>query len=235
MNDEKKIIQFLEKYKLNIENKEIYLQALTHRSYNPKTEVNNERLEFLGDAVLEFIVTDFLYRNFPEFNEGKLSQIRSLIVSAKYLSNFAIEIGLDKILLLGKGEEINGGRRKTSILSDTMESLIGAIYLSEGLNKTKNFCKDYIKKNISLLIDSDELKNPKTKVQEISQKLYGILPEYNVLQSEKINGEQYYVMNLKIEDLNFGPVRTNSKRDAEQMLAKMALDFFDGIIDLNQE
>lgn len=230
MDKEKNILKFLKKFNLNIDYIEIYTQAFTHRSFNPKTEINNERLEFLGDAVLELIVTDYLYKTFPLFNEGKLSQIRSLIVSAKFLSSFAQSLGIDKILLLGKGEETNGGRRKISILSDTMESLIGAIYICDGLDKTKEFCKSYIEISVKDLIDSEELKNPKTRIQEISQKLYGVLPVYQVIKEEKINGEQYYVMYLKVQDLDFGPVRTNSKRDAEQILAKMALEFFNGII-----
>lgn len=157
--------------------------------------------------------------------------MRSLIVSAPYLYKFALKLELDSILLLGKGEEINGGRRKISILSDTMESLIGAIYLSEGIEKVKKFCQNYIEENSRQLIDSNQLKNPKTIVQEISQKKFGSLPEYIVAKEEKINGERYYLMYLKIKDLDFGPVRTNSKRMAEQILAKIALDFFNGIIE----
>ncbi|MEJ5272595.1 MAG: ribonuclease III [Spirochaetota bacterium] len=227
MDFDKKILQFLKKHILNIEKVDIYTKALIHRSFSHKTDLNNERLEFLGDAVLEFIVTDYLYRNFNDFDEGKLSQIRSIIVSAKYLSNFAQELEIDKILVLGKGEEINGGRRKKSILSDAMESLIGAIYICDGLEKAKEFCMNFIEKNIESLIDSEELKNPKSKVQEISQKLYGSLPVYEVIKEEKKNGEIYYIMNLKIKDLSFGPVRMNSKRDAEQALAKMALEHFE--------
>ncbi|MFN3411728.1 MAG: ribonuclease III [Exilispira sp.] len=231
MTGEEKIVQFLEKNKLNKDNLNIYIQAFTHRSFKPGSEENNERLEFLGDAVLEFIVTEYLYKNFTDFDEGKLSQLRSLIVSAQYLYKFALKLELDSILLLGKGEESNGGRRKISILSDTMESLIGAIYISEGIEKAREFCKNYIKENVKQLIDSNQLKNPKTIVQEISQKKFGSLPEYIVAKEEKIQGERYYVMYLKIEDLDFGPVRTNSKREAEQILAQTALDFFNGIVE----
>jgi ribonuclease-3 len=124
MDSKVKILRFLKNFNLNNDKIDIYTKALIHRSLTHETDLNNERLEFLGDAVLEFIVTDYLYRNFLEFDEGKLSQLRSIIVSAEYLSNFAQQISLDKILLLGKGEEINGGRRKKSILSDAIESLI---------------------------------------------------------------------------------------------------------------
>jgi len=229
MDNEKNILQFIKKYKLDINKLDIYKLALSHRSYNPNTKNNNERLEFLGDAIIEFIVTDYLYNKYPEFDEGKLSQIRSMVVSANYLTSFAQELGIDDILLLGKGEEANGGRRKISILSDAMESLIGAIYICEGIDKTRNFCLPYIEKTTNILIDSDELKNPKTKIQEISQKLFGVLPIYEVIKQEKINGETYYLMYLKIKDLDFGPVRKNSKRDAEQILAKIALEFFNGL------
>ncbi len=229
MDSKVKILRFLKNFNLNNDKIDIYTKALIHRSLTHETDLNNERLEFLGDAVLEFIVTDYLYRNFLEFDEGKLSQLRSIIVSAEYLSNFAQQISLDKILLLGKGEEINGGRRKKSILSDAMESLIGAIYIAEGIEKTRDFCKEFIEKNIEILLNSEELKNPKSKIQEISQKLYGILPVYDVVKEEKVNGEIYYIMYLRIKDIDFGPIRANSKRDAEQILARMALTFFEGL------
>ncbi len=229
MEHKKNILQFIKKYNFDITKIDLYILAFSHRSFNPKTQNNNERLEFLGDAILEFIVTDYLYKNFPDFNEGKLSQIRSIVVSAKYLSLFAQELNIDKILLLGKGEEINGGRRKISILSDTMESLIGAIYIGEGIEKTKELCLPFIEKTVLSLLNSNELKNPKTKIQEISQKLFGVLPLYQVIKEEKVNGESYYVMYLKVKDLDFGPVRANSKRDAEQILAKLALEFFNGL------
>jgi len=229
MDSKVKILRFLKTFNLNNDKIDIYTKALIHRSLTHETDLNNERLEFLGDAVLEFIVTDYLYRNFLEFDEGKLSQLRSIIVSADYLSNFAQQIGLDKIILLGKGEEINGGRRKKSILSDAMESLIGAIYIAEGIEKTRDFCKEFIEKNIEILLNSEELKNPKSKIQEISQKLYGILPVYDVVKEEKVNGEIYYIMYLRIKDIDFGPIRANSKRDAEQILARMALTFFEGL------
>jgi len=229
MDSKEKIIRFLKSYNLNPEKLDIYTKALIHRSLSHETDLNNERLEFLGDAVLEFIVTDYLYKNFLELDEGKLSQIRSIIVSADYLSNFALQIGLDKILLLGKGEEINGGRRKKSILSDAMESLIGAIYIAEGIEKTRDFCKEFIEKNVEILSGLEELKNPKSKIQELAQKHYNVLPIYDVVKEEKKNGEIYYVMYLRIKDLYFGPVRSNSKRDAEQLLARMALLFFDSL------
>ncbi len=230
MTSEDKILQFVNRYNFNVDKIDIYKLAFIHRSYNPKALNNNERLEFLGDAILEYIVTTYLYTNYPEYDEGKLSQIRSLVVSAKFLAIFAQQIGIDDILMLSKGEETNGGRRKISILSDTMESLIGAIYLCEGLDRTKEFCLTYIENSVKNLINSKELKDPKTKIQELSQKKFGVLPIYELVKEEKVNNEIYYVMYLKIKDLDFGPVRSNSKKEAKEMLAKMALQFFDGLI-----
>jgi ribonuclease-3 len=229
MEKYKKIDDFIKKHNLKSEDRKLYIQAFTHRSFDCKTAGNNERLEFLGDAVLELIITDYLFKSYPDSKEGFLSQLRGFLVSAKNLSDFALNLKLDDIILLGKGEENNGGRRKASILSDTAEAIIGAVYISQGFEKTREFCLEYFANQIDKLIHSTQLKNPKTRLQEFSQAKYGVLPDYQVLKQETIDGERYYIMYLRVETLDFGPVRKNSKKEAEEELATIALNFFEGL------
>lgn len=219
-----KLTEFLKKFNLNNGFIEDYKNAFIHKSYLQvdKNAKKNERLEFLGDAVLELIITDYLFKNF-NIPEGKLSQIRAKVVSEEPLFKIAKDIGIDRLVYLGKGEELNGGRNKPSILSDTFEALIGDIYLIEGFEKAYNFAISLLKPLIEKVYVERNFLNPKTLLQEITQKRYKQLPEYLVIDEKEIDGQKYYTMKVIVGDLVFGPVTSYSKKKAEFELADIAL------------
>ena len=157
------------------------LLALTHSSYANEYRLrrigHNERIEFLGDAVLEIIASDFLYRNFPEMSEGQMSRKRASLVCEPTLAYCARQIGLGEFLFLGKGEDMSGGRGRDSILSDALEALIGAIYLDGGMEEAKTFIMKYILDDIE---HKSMFRDSKTYLQEILQKDGGDAPTYEI-------------------------------------------------------
>lgn len=219
-----KLKKFLKKFNLNANLVQEYRKSFIHRSFLQvdKEATKNERLEFLGDAVLELIITDYLFKNY-EIQEGKLSQIRARVVSEEPLYNIAKKIGIDKLIYLGKGEELNGGRNKPSILSDTFEALIGNIYLLEGFDKAYSFTINLLKPLVEDVFNNRNFLNAKTLLQEITQKKYKQLPEYLVVKEEEIDGQKYYTMKVVVGDNVFGPVTSYSKKKAEFELANIAL------------
>ena len=228
--------KFLEKFNLKTEYIDDYKISFVHSSYlqvDKKTE-KNERLEFLGDAVLELIVTDYLYKKY-DLPEGKLSQIRAKVVSEQSLYQIAVNIGLGELLYLGKGEELNGGRTKPSILSDSLEALIGNIYLKEGFEKAYNFIIPFLIKPINDVLKKKDFSTPKTKLQELSQKYFKQLPLYNLIKETEENGQKYYTMEVIAGGEKFGPVTSYSKKLAETELAELALKYLADKLEKNKD
>ncbi|MCX8059274.1 MAG: ribonuclease III [Spirochaetes bacterium] len=220
-----KIKNLLKKFNLNCEIFEKYKEAFIHRSYLQidKNVIHNERLEFLGDAVLELIITDYLYDNF-NLSENILTLIRSKIVCENSLSLVSKKLKLGDIIYLGKGEELNGGRNKSSILADTFEALIGAIYKFESYEKAKEFVLKNLENNINKVVKEKSFLHAKTHLQEISQHLYKKLPQYIILEEKKNNSSYRYKILLKVGEMEVGPVISDSKRKAENELAIMAIN-----------
>lgn len=158
----------------------LLITALTHRSFtNEHPEVpNNERLEFLGDAILCFVVTEELYNNFGDLSEGELSFLRSQIVSTKPLANFASQLGLPNCLMLGKGEAKSGGNQRSSILENTFEAVVAAVYLSNDLPTVKKFIMRFVQPQIDQFINEPLPKDYKTEVQQLAHKLKFGAPIY---------------------------------------------------------
>lgn len=206
--------EYLEKYK----------EAFIHRSFLQvdKNIMHNERLEFLGDAVLELVITDYLFDNY-DLPESILTLIRSKIVCEETLYLIAKKLSLGKLLYLGKGEELNGGRDKTSILADTLEAFIGAIYKLEGYEKAKDFILKNLEIFIKKILKEKDFLHAKTQLQEISQQLYKKLPEYIILEEKNLDKNSQYKVFLKVGDLEIGPIVSDSKRKAENELAILAL------------
>ena len=169
---------------VDFKNKDLLLQALTHRSYineNPKFYLNhNERLEFLGDAVLELAVTEYLYQNY-ENPEGELTSWRASLVNSKMLSQIARELDVNDFLLLSRGEAKDTGRAREYILANAMEAAIGAIYLDSGFSAAEEFIKSHIILKLPEIIDKELYKDPKSSFQEEAQDRVGITPTYEVL------------------------------------------------------
>ena len=208
-------------------NQEFLQEALTHPSFqniklNNKA-TNNQRLEFLGDAVLDLIVTERLYRKLTSFSEGKLTKIKSIIVSKDTLAKWAIHLSLGKYILLGKGEDLTGGRKKLSILADCFEALLGAMYLDSGIIKTKKIILPLIKEEIELIIKGKYEEDFKTLLQEISQKKMKCLPEYRLIKEKGPDHKKIFCVEVRLKKVTYGTGDGENKKEAEQDAAKDAL------------
>lgn len=190
--------------------------ALTHSSFNK--ENNNERLCFLGDAVLNMIAAEYLFKKFPKYSEGVLTKMRSGLVSRKALAGWAKNINLGNFLLLSSGEEKTGGRKKASILAEAIEGLIGAIFIDSGISKAKAF----IMKHLSCCKE-EELLDFKSALQELAQKKKGILPVYKLIEKSGKEHKPLFKISVsvgKIIEIGNG----KSKKEAEQEASKKALE-----------
>ena len=201
--------------------------AFIHKSYvnehKDKKMEYNERLEFLGDAVLELVVTDFLYKTFPEQKEGVMTNWRSALVQGKHLAEIAIELNLGVYLYLSRGEEHSGGRKKNYILANTLEALIGAIYLDKGYETAHHFIHEFILKRLEDILAKGLHIDAKSRFQELSQDLLGITPEYRVLKEEGPDHNKSFTMGAYIGDELIGEGQGSSKQKAEQEAAQAAL------------
>ncbi len=194
--------------------------ALTHRSLGG---VNNERLEFLGDSILNFVIAEELYQRFTSAREGKLSRLRARMVKGKTLADVAREFELGEFLLLGSGELKSGGHRRESILADTVEALIGAIYLDSGLDVTRERILSWYETRLDSLTLEDPTKDPKTRLQEHQQGLHQRLPQYDVVSIEGPSNKQVFTVTCRVPDQPPGRATGTSRRAAEQASAEMIL------------
>lgn len=193
--------------------------ALTHRSAlnENKRLVSNERLEFLGDAVLELVVSDHLYQHFPNDNEGGLSRRRSQIVQTATLARCAKNLGLDRQLILSRGEAKGGGRVNESILADCLEAVIGAVYLEKGLAAARNFIAE------NLLVREVEISDYKSELQEKSQKVYHHTPQYKLLHTSGPDHKKNFTVGVYLKGKLVASGTGLSKQKAEAAAAEAAL------------
>lgn len=227
-NENVKDFSQLEK-KLNLEfkNRDLLVQAFCHRSYlneNPDFKLShNERLEFLGDAVLELVVTEWLYKNYPERPEGELTNWRAALVNAKILAEVAKKLGFNEFLLLSRGEQKEVGKARLYILANTFEALIGAIYLDQGYGA----CQKFIQKNLLVklpeIIAKGLYKDPKSRFQEEAQERLKITPVYRVLEEWGPDHAKHFVVGVFLEKEMIAKGEGSSKQEAEEAAAKKAL------------
>lgn len=216
------------KLNLNFKEKNLLIQAFCHRSYlneNPKFYLShNERLEFLGDAVLELIVTEYLYKKYPEKSEGELTNWRAALVNAKILAKLARELGFDEFLLLSKGEQKEEGKARQYILANTFEALIGAIYLDQGFEVCREFVEEFlIKKKLPEIIEKGLFRDAKSRFQEESQERVGITPSYKVLEEWGPDHAKHFLVGVFLRDELVAKGEGSSKQEAEEEAAKNAL------------
>jgi ribonuclease-3 len=185
---------------------------------------NNERLEFLGDTVLGLSVAAFLYRSMPDKTEGELSKIKSVVVSEMTLSQIAFEIGIDSLLILGKGEELSGGRQKKAILADTLEAVIGAVYLDTGFASADKLVLSLITPEVTKVQEKRHQSDYKTLLQEYCQKKYKYYPEYVLLKKTGPDHDRTFVVSVKLSGAEYGPQTGKNKKEAEQAAAKVACE-----------
>ncbi len=211
-------------------NKEILLRALTHRSFsheNPERMIrDNETLEFLGDSILGFIISELLYNSYAsQYTEGLMSKVKSYIISTDILSTKAREIELGAHLLLGRGEEKTGGRTKRSLLANTFEALIAAIYLDGGLDITKTFVYAFFKHTIEDVVENDfHFNDFKSLLQEKLQGLGEIPPDYSVILEEGPHHQKVFHVDIRIRNVAVACGTGNTKKEAEQDAAKKAYE-----------
>ena len=203
-------------------------EALTHKSYYHENRgvapSHNERLEFLGDAVFGMIIVEYLFLQEMKYPESVLAKIKSYLVSEVVLAEVASSLQLGKYLLLGKGEESTGGREKKSILANAMESVIGAIYLDSGYETAKNVVLNFYRDKIDRAIESGEFFDYKTELQEKTQLLCGMLPEYRVIRQQGEEHKRLFTVAVYLDGQELGIASGRRKKEAENFAAKKALE-----------
>ncbi len=212
--------------KIKFNNKDLLQQSLVHRSYlneNPEFHLSdNERLEFLGDAVLEIAVTDYLYRNYPN-PEGDLTNWRAALVNAKMLANVASQLEINNYLLLSHGESKDNGRARNYILANALEALIGAVYLDQGYEKSKEFIEKEIIKELPEVIKQKLYQDPKSRFQEESQERVGITPSYKVIKEWGPDHDKQFIIGAYLEEELIAESQGSSKQEAQEKAAEAAL------------
>ncbi|MBP6912396.1 MAG: ribonuclease III [Candidatus Pacebacteria bacterium] len=213
---------------VKFKNKDLLTQAFTHRSYvNENSNLahgHNERLEFLGDAVLELIVTDYLYENYPSQNEGELTAYRSALVNAVIIADVAIEINMNDFLLLSKGEAKDLGKARMYILANTYEAFLGALYLDQGYEIARDFVLETLVPKITKIIKKKLYRDGKSLIQEKSQEIVGVTPSYKVISATGPDHDKQFVIGVYIRDEKIAEGRGKSKQEAEQNAAREALE-----------
>jgi ribonuclease III len=201
--------------------------ALTHRSAlneSDNLKLSYERMEFLGDAILELIISDHLYNKYPDKPEGDLTNLRSQIVQTKTLATAAKKIKLDKLIILSAGERKAGGHQNPSLLADCLEAVIGAIYLDQGLEKTKLFISKNLLKNISSIIKSAHVTDYKSNYQELVQRKLKITPTYKIIKAVGPDHDKVFTVKVMLNNKPIAQGSGKSKQTAQQEAAKAALE-----------
>lgn len=211
---------------LTFSNEDLLRQAFTHSSYvnehHTKKISNNERLEFLGDAVLELLISDYLYEQYPAMQEGDLTRMRANIVCEESLYQFAEHLSLSKYVLLGKGEERTGGRKRQSLLADVFEALLGAIYLDQGIEACRNFLQDHIYSLITVDAFSHVM-DYKTHLQERVQEKKGNTLKYRIIHEEGPSHAKVFVAEVVVNNKMKASGKGKTKKEAEQKAAQKML------------
>lgn len=204
----------------------LLVQALTHKSWvneHKGERESNERLEFLGDAILEFVITENIFKTFPKEQEGYLTALRANLVNTQNLASLALKLGVGKELFLSKGEEEGGGRENNSLLADTVEAIIGALYLDQGIDTIKAFIKENLITEIPSKV-SQPLKDAKSRLQEYVQSKGIPAPKYRVLEESGPDHEKRFVVEVQVSGENWGAGEGKNKNQAEQAAAEKALE-----------
>lgn len=231
MNEDTNLEDFQKIIKINFSDLELLKRSLIHRSYLNESKENdlrnNERLEFLGDAVLELFVTEYLFYKYPNRPEGELTSFRSATVKTESLAETAQKLNYGRHIYMSKGEESTGGRERPYILANTFESVLGAIYLDKGIETSKLFLETNLFPKIEdIVVNRLDIDN-KSKLQELSQDVTGFTPTYNLVNENGPDHEKVFTMGVVIDTYQFGLGNGKSKQEAEQNAAAEALKNWD--------
>jgi len=219
--------EFEEKTGLVFNDKKLLRTAFTHRSYlNEHRHAgfeHNERLEFLGDAVLELATTKFLYQKYPEKNEGELTVVRAALVNTQSISGAATELNLNDYLLLSKGEAKDTGRARQFILANTFEALIGALYLDQGYEIAEKFIAGSLFHNVEEILEKKLWQDAKSRFQELAQEHENITPTYETVSEEGPDHDKHFIVGVFLNQEEVGRGEGKSKQEGEQVAAEKAL------------
>lgn len=217
-----------EKISIKFNSKNLLRNALIHRSYlneHPETNLgNNERLEFLGDSILSFVVSEFLYKNYPSNPEGDLTSFRAAVVNSRSLAKIAEGLELGKYLYLSRGEEATGGRTRQYLLANSFEALLGAIYLDKGLKSAEKFINKFLIPDLIEIIEKNLYKDYKSSLQELSQEEVDLTPTYKVTSEVGPDHAKRFKMGVYLGNKLLAEGEGNSKQLAEQEAARIALE-----------
>ncbi len=205
----------------SFKDKELLKEALTHKSY--KSPVNNERLEFLGDAVLDLIVGEYLFKKFPKANEGELSKLRASLVNEEGFAKLANKLKIGDFIFISQAEENNHGRTKPSLLSNAFEAVMGAIYLEEGLERVRKIVLELLEEAYPKIDLNSLFKDYKTTLQELTQARYGVTPTYKLLGSSGPDHKKEFEVAVQLHNETIATAKGRSKKNAQQEAAKKAL------------
>lgn len=214
-----------EKLGFEFKNPDLLVTALTHRSYvneHKKNTEHNERLEFLGDAVLELVSSDFLYRNYDE-PEGIMTALRAALVRTESIGEAGFELGYEPLVRLSKGEKQGSERAHEVIMADCFEAVIGAIYLDQGYEKAREFIAKHILSKIDTILEEETWRDPKSYVQELAQKLDGITPVYRTLKEDGPDHDKIFTVGIYVGDSLKGTGTGHSKQEAQTAAAREAV------------
>lgn len=231
MSEETDITQNLEALSkllgVTFNNIEFLLSAITHRSYlnehREATQEHNERLEFLGDAVLELVVTDYLFKKYPEKPEGELTAVRAALVNTVSLSESAQKLGVNEFLLMSKGEAKDTGRARQYILANTFESLIGALYMDQGYDVARDFIAGHLFPKTEQIVEKRLWQDPKSRFQELSQEHHSVTPTYDTLSQEGPDHDRVFTIGVFLGKEKIAEGKGRSKQEAEQSAAEAAI------------
>jgi len=230
--DQTKLAEFEKSIGIVFKDRSIYERVFIHRSYlneNKQKELeHNERLEFLGDAVIELAVTEYLYKNFSH-PEGILTNWRSAIVRGKSLSDEAKKIGLDNMLMTSRGEAKNTGKAKDLLLANALEALVGAIYLDQGYDIANKFINEHVVYKLDEVVSSGQNIDPKGRFQELSQEKFAVTPTYKVLSESGPDHNKIFIVGLYLVEKKIADGTGSSKQTAQVEAARNALNVWDTI------
>lgn len=211
----------------NFTDKPLLLSALTHRSYlnehKEATWTHNERLEFLGDAVLELVITDFLYKKYPDKPEGELTAVRAALVNTISLATASDALGINSYLLMSKGEAKDSGRARQYILANTFEAIIGAIYIDGGYEPAQNFIAVHLFEKTEQIVDKKLWQDAKSRFQELAQEYRSITPVYQTLAQEGPDHDRVFTIGVYLKEEQVAVGSGRSKQEAEQSAAEQAI------------
>ncbi len=206
------------------QNPENLKSALRHRSMG---KPNNERLEFLGDSILNFLIAEKLFQMFPKASEGELTRLRASLVNRQSLADISLDLHLEEVIMLGVGEKKSGGFKRESILADALEAIIASLYLEGGMKIASEVIARLYTKKLSVISLDNIKKDPKTKLQEWLQANKRALPTYRVLKSENLGHDSSFLIECQVDSLNVITAEGHNRRLAEQRAAKIALELLD--------